>query len=872
MINFQWLSSQEAKERLQTYWHNELKEKKSVSRDKILMRQVKGNAMVFFLLLAIIISFSVGKTTTWVVIGVIIVVIVLVWFFQEYKAETAINALKSMIEPLSTVIRDGKEMEIESKNLVPGDILILSMWDKISADAMIVEWHWLKINESMLTGESKEIEKKSISNQDNVSPSEHIIYMWTFVVNWHCVAEVIKTWMNTEFGKISSMISAAEKELPLQKKINNIVRYMAILAVIMAVLTGIVMLIQSPTLDKEHLIAILLLSIAMMVSAFPEWLPVVLISTLAKWAFRMSQKNALVNRMSIIETLWETTVICSDKTWTLTTWNMTVKKIFSDDQFYEVTWVWYQFKWSITQNNQKISPSKNSALYEIIQAAALCNNAQVRKTNTIDEYSVKWTPTEAALLVFAHKARVSQSIFDLLRIEEMAFNSDRKMMSVVIKEWSSYTTYSKWAPEILMQHCTHYQKNWETFKLDSNKKSDIQKKIDELTRRKYRVLCLAYKKTSQKESDLESNLILLWFVALEDSPREWVSEAIKICIDAWIKVKMITWDNKETAIEIWRDIGLIWLAMTGDEIEQLSDKELAEKIKDIVIFARVRPEHKIRIVKSLKDSWEIVTMTGDWVNDAPALKEAHIWVAMWRNWTDVSKEASDLILKDDNFVTIVAAIQEGRTIFKNIQKFVTYQLSVNFAEIWILFFAVLLWWPIPLVAIQILFMNLVTDNLPALTLGFTPSSPDIMKDKARKNSNILTSKLIIMLIIAWFVMIIGALSLYYIILNFTNVSIEAAHTIVLVTLILFEISNAFNFRSLTKPFYKLAFNNNPYLIYASIISILATIAIVYIPFLNKIFETSPISRYYRIIWFILSLSIIFIFDILKTKYKRLFTI
>lgn len=868
MINFQWLNSQEAKERLKEYWHNELKEKKTAWRKEILLRQVKWNFMVFFLLLAIIISLSVWKITTWSVISVIIVVIVLVWFLQEYKAEKSISALKNMIESLSTVIRDGKEIEIESRNIVPWDIIVLSMWDKISADAMIIEASWLRVNESMLTWESKEIEKKSITNQDDVSPSEHIIYMWTYVVNWHCIAEVIKTWMHTEFGKISWMISSAEKELPLQKKINKIVKYMATLAIIMAILTWIVMILQKPTWDKEYLISVLLLSIALMVSAFPEWLPVVLISTLAKWAFRMSQKNALVNRMSIIETLWETTVVCTDKTWTLTTWNMTVKKIFADNQFFDVTWVWYQFKWSITQKDKKINPEKNTALYQIIQAAALCNNAQIHKTDSVDEYSIKWTPTEAALLVFAHKARVSQSIFDLLRIEEMAFNSDRKMMSVVIKEWKWFITYSKWAPEILLKNCTHYQDKEKIIKLDKTKHDKIQKDINELASKKYRVLCLAYKRTDKKDDNPESDLIFLWFVALEDSPREWVEQAMQICLKAWIKVKMITWDNKETAIEIWHDIWLIWPAMTWEEIDQLSDEELSKKIKDIVIFARVKPEHKIRIVRSLKDSWEIVTMTWDGVNDAPALKEAHIWVAMWKNGTDVSKEASDLILRDDNFVTIVSAIQEWRTIFKNIQRFVVYQLSCNFAEILILFLAVLIWRPVPLVAIQILFMNLVTDNLPALTLWFAPSTSDIMEHKARKNSDILNNTLIKMLLGAWFTMAIWTLIVYYIVLNVSNVSIEQAHTIVLVTLIFFEISGAFNFRSLTKSFFKLSIATNPYLVYASIISLLATIAIVYIPFLNKIFETSPIPRYYRISSFIISLSIILIFDKIKSNYRK----
>jgi P-type Ca2+ transporter type 2C len=613
--------------------------------------------MIYFMVFAAILSFAVAKTTTAYAILWVIFAIVLVWFLQEFKAENAVNALKNMLESFSTVIRDGKEKQISSKELVPGDIVLLETWEKIPADCLVLEAKDLMLNEAILTWESKEISKVSVDNSKLDNNADSLVFMWTYIVNGRVVVQVIKTWMHTEFGKIASMISAAEKELPLQKKVNRLVKFMATIAVVVSVLAGIIMFLNLEAWTTEHIVEILLISIALMISAFPEWLPVVLISTLAWWAYKMAKKKAIVNRMSIIETLWETTVICSDKTWTITKWEMTVKEIITFENDFEVTGIWYETKWDFILDNQKIQISNYPVLNQLLESSILCNNAHILNQETGRKF--KWTPTEIALMVMWHKASLVEDIVHFQRLEELPFNSARKMMSVLVeKEWKKIV-YSKWAPEMFLPHCTHIQTKDEIKKIWKEELQTINNKIDELTKKKYRVLCIGYKILEKNNiGELEEKIILLWCVWLQDSPREWVLWAVQSCYNAGIKVKMITWDNKDTAVAIANDVWIFGRAVTGDELDDMTDEDLKSIIQDIWVFARVKPEHKIRIVKTLKEQWEIVTMTWDGVNDAPALKEAHIWVAMWINWTDVSREAADLILEDDNFVTIVAAVEE----------------------------------------------------------------------------------------------------------------------------------------------------------------------------------------------------------------------
>ncbi len=861
MINKRGLTQKEAARRLKEYGYNEIKEILRISPFQILLRQIKKNFVVYFLFVAVLLSFIVGKTITAYAILGVIVMVVTIGFFQEYKAERAIKALKQTLVPISVVIRDGKELEIPLREIVPGDIVVLRTGEKIPADCLILEEKELQVDESILTGESQAI-IKSATKTEKTHDKKNVVYMGTSIINGRCIAKVLHTNMNTEFGKIARMISTAEKELPLQKKINHIAKYMAIVAILVSVLTGSIMLIRNMPLSYTLLVEVLIVVIALSVSAFPEGFPVVLISTLASGAYRMSKKNAIVNRMSIIETLGETTVICADKTGTITKGEMTVKQIFCDDKIFDVTGAGYNATGNISHNNL-MNIKKNTTLNLLLKTGVLCNDTNIERKGTDKEYSIIGTPTEAALLIMAAKAGIFREDLYFIRKEEIPFSSERKMMSVLCKEKHGNFVYSKGAPEILIERCKFIHKNDKIIKLDKREKEKILEFNTKFTSKEFRVLAIAYKQTASLEKNhFEQDMVFLGLVALEDPPREEVKQALKLCEEAGIKVKMITGDNKETAIQIAKEINLKGEVLTGEELDKITDDELSKIVKNIVIFARVKPEHKLRIVKALKQNKEIVAMTGDGVNDAPALKEAHIGIAMGKSGTDVSREVADLTLKDDNFATIVSAISEGRTIFSNIRKFITYQLSCNYAELFIIFFGILLGLPLPLLALQILFMNLVTDDLPAITLSFNPASKDVMKTKPRKESGILNKRLITLFIIAGTIMGIVTLGAFYITLNVLKQDVTTARTVALVTLIFFEIANAFNFRSFRYPVHKLPLFANKYLAYASVASILATLLIIYTP-LNRIFETIPIAWYYFAFAALISLSVIIVFDVWK---------
>ncbi|MBU3907015.1 MAG: cation-transporting P-type ATPase [Nanoarchaeota archaeon] len=865
------LTEKEAKKKLEQYGLNEIKESLVISPIKILFRQIKKNYIIYMLFLAVILSFIVGKSITAYTIMVIIFVIIFTGFIQEYRAEKAIKSLRGMLMPVSVVVRDGKEKEIFSKDIVPGDIILLRNGEKIPADCIVIEEKDLLVNESILTGESGEIEKTAVKSEKSYS-EKNTLFMGSFVVNGKCLAKVIHTGMNTKFGGIATMISAAEKELPLQNKVNKISKYLVVVAIVFSILTGLFMIIGKPP-SENLLIDALILMIALAVSAFPEAFPVVLITALAKGAYKMAQKNAIVNRMSIIETLGETTVICSDKTGTITKGEMTVSKIFADNRLMDVTGAGYEGKGDFVLYNKKINPLEDDVLSLLIKSSVLCNDARIERTGEDNFYNIIGNPTEASLLIMAAKAGMHVEDLNFKRVEEMPFDSKRKMMSVLCKLEKENYVFSKGAPEILLKNCKKIQRNDGVFTLTERERKKILETNKEMTSDCFRTLAIAYKKVASFSKDhFEEELVFLGLVGMEDSPREEVKESILLCMKAGIKVKMITGDNRETALAISKRIGLHGRVIEGQDLDKMTEIELSKIVNEIVVFARVKPEHKLMIVKALKMNGEIVTMTGDGVNDAPALKEAHIGVAMGKNGTDVSREVADLTLKDNNFATIVMAIREGRTIFKNIRKFISYQLSCNSAELMILFIGVLLapflGWQIPLLlALQILFMNLVTDDLPAITLALTPSSLDIMEEKPRKKKEILNKSLIIWFAIAGISMAIITLSVFFVSFNILHKSMEFARTTALLSLICLEIANAYNFMSFR---HKVSFESlrvNKYLFYASIISILATIAVIYSP-LNKAFGTVPIGITGWLFGVASAIVIILIFNLLKGLNKK----
>lgn len=863
------LTSKEAKELLSKYGKNEIKQNNNNTPLKILIRQITTNPVIYLLIGAFLISIFVGKILTAYVVLLVVLIVIFVGFIQEFKAEKSIEALRQMITPTSIVIRDKREIEIDTREIVPGDILILRAGDKVPADAIILEEKDLAVDESLLTGESKEVKKTAEENYDNKKDAftqNNMVYMGTFIITGKCTVKVIHTGMNTKFGSIAESISKSDKELPLQKKVNILIKQLIILALTISLITGIVLLLKNSPITYDTAIEILIVILALAIAAFPEGFPVVLITALANGAYRMAKKNAIINRMSIIETLGETTVICADKTGTITTGQMTVSNIFADNVFFEIKPTNESYN-EIYYNNKKVSLKENKTLNMIIKTAILCNDAYIERK---DENIIRGSPTEKALIMLGAKLGVYKEDFEYEKIDEKPFTSERKMMSVIVKEKKTKTMYSKGAPDILLKKCKYILENNEIKKLTDSKKASILKNIDSMSKKSFRNIAFAYKTINNINSkNIEEELIFLGFAGMKDPPRPEVKEAIELCNTAGINVKMITGDSLETAKAIASEIGLKGEVITGQELDTLTDDELSKIVNKITIFARVRPEHKLRIVKALKNNGEIVTMTGDGVNDAPALKEAHIGVAMGKNGTDVSREVADITLKDDHFATIVDAISEGRTIFMNIQKFSAYQISINIAQLFIIAISIIIGLPLPLLAIQILFMNIISDEITAISLVFNPSSKDVMSIPPRKKSKIITTPVLLFLLISGFLMTIGAIILFYFNLHVLNLEINEARTGVFALMTLFAIVNAYNFRSFRKLILTRSPFINKYLFYASLFSIIFTIIAIYSP-LNGVLELKPISIIPWIFAILLALAFTVIMDNLKivnNKYK-----
>jgi P-type Ca2+ transporter type 2C len=794
------LTSGQAADALKKWGPNRIEDPNRVTVAEIILRQIKNNFIIYLLLAAAIISFFIGEPVTgYTVIGVILMVIG-VSFFQEYRAEKAIAALREMITPVSTVVRDGREREVATETLVPGDIVVLRTGEKIPADGKLLISHDLLVNEALVTGEAEGLTKKA----------EDPVLAGTFVIGGKGVLTVTHTGMNTRFGQIVNLISRSEKELPLLAKVNNIARYMVVAAMVISAATGLLMLSRAGAVNFVTLSRALIVTIALMVSAFPEGLPVVLVTSLAVGASRMARNNAIVNRMSIIETLGETTVICADKTGTLTSGVMTVEKIISEDPRLLLT------------------------------AAVLCNDSR-------PDFG---SPTEMALLAAGAKEKIYPEDLAFELTEEIPFSSERKFMEVRGRLNGENRVFLKGAPEVILAKCH----------LAAAGKEKILRINRELTGAAYRTIAVA------------EGTRFLGLVALSDPPRAEVRAALEICRQAGIAVKMITGDQRATALAVAAKIGLTGKILDGADLDKMTDEELEKVVRDVTIFARVRPEHKLRIVRALKNLGEVVTMTGDGVNDAPALKEAQIGVAMGQSGTDVSRSVADLTLKDNNFATIVMAVTEGRTVFNNMRKFVSYQLSCNYAELMILFFGVLLapafGWQAPiLLALQILFMNLVTDDFPAITFAFNKSSRDVMQEGPRRRPELISRPLLGATLLAGGLMTGLTLGSFAWSFNVLGQETVVARTTALLTLILLEIINAFNFRSFRFSTLFRSPLSNIYLFWAAVGSLLLAMGIIYTP-LRAAFDTAPLGPANWGIALISSLAFILIFDALKAINNR----
>ncbi|MCX6709926.1 MAG: HAD-IC family P-type ATPase, partial [Candidatus Woesearchaeota archaeon] len=719
------LSENEAKSRLSSFGQNVLKAEKKISSLKIFLGQF-NDFIIMIMFAAVLISAAIGEYVDAIVIAVILFLNAMLGFFQEYKAERSIEALKKLASQKAVVIREGKRTEIDASLLVPGDIVLIEEGNVIPADARLIDAIALEIQEASLTGESMPVRKNAfpIKKESIIGDRKNMLYSTTIVTRGRGRAIVTATGMHTEIGKIAKIISGEGEELtPLQKKLKRLGVFIGFLVISVCIAVFISQIIKSPQMissiksldlsifQNKMFIEIFLMAVSLAVAALPEGLPAVVTISLALGVQRMVKRNALIRKLPAVETLGCINVICTDKTGTLTCNEMTVKRIFVDEKFVEVEGEGYSTKGVFSSEPRDIIP--------LLKIGALCNNASI-------DGGLIGDPTEIALLVSAAKHGFSKKQLEeeLLRVNEIPFESERKLMTTIHasvqggKSKGKVFSYVKGAPDVIIRRCNYILISGKIRRMSEKDRKEIIDANEKFASGALRVLGFAFREFHGKETkeniekNAENSLVFVGLQAMIDPPREEVKEAIEKCRTADIRVIMITGDHKTTAIAIAKELGINGKVLTGDEIDRI--ESLDSVINDVSIYARVSPEHKLKIVAALRNKGYNVAMTGDGVNDAPALKKADIGIAMGITGTDVSKEASDMILTDDNFASIVNAVEEGRIIYDNIKKFVAYLLSSNLGEVLTIFTAILLNLPLPLIAIQILWINLATDGLPAL--------------------------------------------------------------------------------------------------------------------------------------------------------------
>ncbi len=773
-------------------------------------------------------------------------------FLQEHRAEKSLAALKKMSSPTSRVVRDGRQQVIPSEEIVPGDVIDLEAGDLIPADGRIT---YATANfstlEASLTGESTPVEKNSgrLDKEDTpLADRSNMVYLGTSVVSGKSRVIIISTGMKTELGKIADLIQGIEDNTtPLQKKLEEfgkIIVYISFFLVAIIFLMGY--------LRGEKLLSLFLTAVSLAVAAIPEGLPAVVTIALALGVQRMVKRHCLIRKLPSVETLGCTSVICSDKTGTLTKNEMTVQAIYQGGEYFDISGIGYAPEGEFLHHNRKIDPAEYQGLIRLLTGSVLCNGAHL--INKDGGYHIVGDPTEGALLTAAAKAGLFKAGLEEKYpfYEELPFDSDRKQMTILRQKDERHVAFVKGAPDILLSNCTHVEENRGVIPLDKNSREEILAATAGLADKAMRVLAVAYRDMDTvpekpNAADVERELTFLGLIAMIDPPRPEVKVAMQECRSAGIRSVMITGDHKNTAVAIARDLGFYEkdsLAFTGEELDRLTDEEFQNNVDKTVVYARVSPEHKMRIVKAWRNKGQIVAMTGDGVNDAPALKEADIGIAMGITGTDVTKEVSDMVITDDNFASIVAAVEEGRGIFDNIRKFIHYLLSCNVGEILVMFVASVLMLPVPLLPIQILWINLVTDGLPALALGVDPVNKKIMQLPPRlKNEQVVTRQMGILIIAQGIFIAFCSLLAFWLVLRFENEGIERARTACFIVLACSQLFHSFNCRSMRDSIFTLGFLTNTKLIWANLISFALQISVVYIPALQSIFKTQSLTAF-----------------------------
>jgi Ca2+-transporting ATPase len=741
------LTEDDARRRLQRYGYNELRKKEErISPFTIFINQFK-NILIVILLIAAVLSAVIGELMGTGLILAIVIFCATLGFAQEYRAERALEALKKMLSPTITVLREGREQEILSKELVPGDMLLLEAGDKIPADARLIESHSLMCDEASLTGESVPVGKeiKPLPEDVRVSDRKNIVFTGTTVTYGRGKAVVTSTGINTEFGKIAKEVTVIEVETtPLAKRMAEIGKWLGIICLSVCLLIVVISIVRQTvgggTIDLPFIVTLVMFAVALAVAAVPEALPAIVTGSLAIGMHQMANRNALIRKMPAVETLGCTTVICSDKTGTLTKGEMTVRKILNWRSLKEVTGVGYapvgDFKGS-----EIINVNNDVSLRLFLLGGLLCNDAILQEKE--GQWSIKGDPTEGALVVAAEKAGLHQ--FEIRRenprVEEIPFSSERKRMTTVHQmDNGKRVAFMKGAPEVVLERCSRISEDSRMRELGEIEKAQIQKVNEEMAQEALRVLGVAYRELqdgiSYTEETVEEDMTFLGLAGMIDPPREEAIEAIKVCKQVHIRPIMVTGDHILTAVAIAKEIGIYKqgdVVLTGEELEKISDEEYENVADKVTVYARVSPIDKLKIVRAWKKKGEVVAMTGDGVNDAPALKQADIGVAMGITGTDVSKEAADMVLGDDNFATIVKAIESGRWIYDNIKKYLIYLLESNVIEVVFIGGVVLITGPefLPVLPAAILYINLATDGLPAIALAVAPPDPDIMQRPPR---------------------------------------------------------------------------------------------------------------------------------------------
>jgi Ca2+-transporting ATPase len=853
----QGLADKEIAARIARYGQNKLRKGKRVSALVIFVSQFKS-LVIWVLIGAAAVSAALGETVDGIAIITIVILNAVIGFIQEYRAEKAAAALARLTAPHCRVVRGGHSMVVSATEIVPGDIVLLEGGDLVAADARLIQTSVLRINEAPLTGESQAVGKSTdrLPPETPLAERKNMVFLGTSVTGGTGRALVVNTGMETELGHIAKLLETAESgETPLQRRLDRVAR------LLLWACFGIVALIFGLGLLRGIAPFELFLSaVSLAVAAIPEGLPAVVTVALALGVQRMVQRHALVRRLASVETLGCAEVICTDKTGTLTMGEMTARKLITSASLYRVTGEGYSTEGAFFSGNVEILPSKSPELFALLRASAACNDAEL--TLIDDRPGVVGDPTEGALLVGAAKGGITRAAIEaeMPRLAAVPFDSDRKRMTVIRSQKSRPWAFVKGAPEVILSRCTLIRTDQGVRELTENDRTRLLQANTLLAHDALRVLAVAERPLDGfsfeegavvNDTEIEQGLTLLGLVGLQDPPRNEAKEAVVKCIRAGIKTVMITGDHPDTARAIGHELGILGKGdevLVGAELDRLDDEALKERVAQISVYARVTAEHKLRIVRAWKARGAVVAMTGDGVNDAPAIKEASIGIAMGITGTEVTKEAADIIITDDNFASIVAAVEEGRGIYDNIVKTLAYLLAGNTGELIVMLSAVLLGWPLPLLPLHLLWINLVTDGLPALALATDPIDPGVLNRPPRRsqetlfNRNFLTLTLFTGLLTAGVTLGVFTYELYI------DNSLEQARDAAFTALVIAELLRAFGARSEQLTIWQIGLFSNLRLFLIVAVSFALQLAIHHVPMLQTLFQIEPVSLNQCVVW------------------------